>query len=209
MIFYYRIKVPIFEWIEQRWVKKNFYHDPVFKALDEELLSGPNPYHAAKVFPYGETPLRALYAMAKAIDLKSTDHFIDLGCGRGRAVFFLSHFFGCRATGIDLTPSFIKRARRLNQSDKVTFLCQDFLSYDFNDANCLYLYGPTQADENLRKFEKTLSYLPQNLRVVTVSEPLKQAIPFHSFQVAFPWGQGELFCHEIEHRVPSLDRSHS
>ena len=190
---YYHFKVPLFEWKEQRWVKKHFYHDASFKALDEKLLSGPNPYTAARVFPYGETPLRALYAIAKAVDLKPTDHFVDLGCGRGRAVFFLSHFFGCRATGIDLTPSFIKNATRLAPNDKVTFLCQDFLSYDFKDTTCVYLYGTTYSDACLEELKKRLSTLPSGSRIITTSEPLFGTNQFPQLEVYFPWGKGSIF----------------
>ncbi len=188
---YYRFKVPLFEWKEQRWVKQHFYHDAAFKALDEKLLSGPNPYTAAKVFPYGETPLRALYAMAKVVNLKPTDHFVDLGCGRGRAVFFLSHFFGCSATGIDLTPAFIQRARRL--TSKVNFLCQDFLSYDFKGATCVYLYGITYSDACLQNLRERLSKLPSGSHIITVGEPLIQQNSFTQLEASFPWGRGSIF----------------
>ncbi len=194
---YYRFKVPLFEWKEQRWVAQNFYHDAAFKALDQELLAGPNPYKSAKVFPYGETPLRVLYEIAKTVDLKPTDHFVDLGCGRGRAVFFLSHFFGCRATGIDLTPSFIQKACRLSKENlKLTFLCDDFLAYDFKDATCVYLYGTTYSEECLGSLREKLKRLPKGSRVISVSQELLKfnlQLPAH-----FTWGKGEVFFQTIQ-----------
>lgn len=191
---YYRFKVPLFEWKEQRWVRKQFYHDAAFKALDEELLASPNPYPIAKVFPYGETPLRALFTMAKAAQIKPTDHFVDLGCGRGRAVFFMSHFFGCKATGIDLTTSFICRAKKLaakHGKARVSFHAQDFLKYDLKEATCIYLYGTTYSDEMLQQLR-----FPQGSRVITVSQSLQR----HSKELhaQFPWGQGSLFLNEID-----------
>lgn len=203
---YYRFKVPLFEWKEQRWAASHFYPDAAFKALDQELLSGPNPYTSAKVFPYGETPLRALYAIAKAIDLKPTDHFIDLGCGRGRGVFFLSHFFNCRATGIDLTPSFIDKAERLakkHSQNNVSFLCQDFTSYDFKERACVYLYGTTYSDECLAKLEDKLLRLPSGSRIVTVSEPLKNFTLFTQQEVLFAWGRASVFLHTSQACIPS------
>lgn len=191
---YYRFKVPLFEWKEQRWVSRNFYHDASFKALDRQLLAGPNPYKTAKVFPYGETPLRALYEIAKIVDLKPTDHFVDLGCGRGRAVFFLSHFFGCRATGIDLTPSFIQKARHLAHGNpKLTFLCDDFLSYDFKEATCVYLYGTTYSEECLSLLRDKLKRLPKGSRVISISEELLKFNRHLQAKFSFPWGKGEVF----------------
>lgn len=193
--FYYRYKVPYFEWKEQKWVREQFYHDAAFKALDEELLDSPNPFHIAKVFPYGETPLRVLYQMAKAAGLKPTDHFVDLGCGRGRAVFFLSHFFGCKATGIDLTASFIARAKKLAKNhriENVSFICQDFMNYDFKDATCVYLYNSTHSDV----LQNRLRNLPVGSRVISVSEPLElKWDQVEEVTGQFPWGQGTLYLH--------------
>ncbi len=201
MIWYYRIKVPLFNWKEERWVKKQFYHDEKFKKLDLELLDSPNPYPIAKVFPYGETPLRVLYKMAQAIDLKPTDHFVDLGCGRGRAVFFLSHFFGCRATGIDLTPSFITRAKKLaktHNQERVAFLCQDFLTSNLKDATCVYLYGTTYPEEWLEKLRKML---PANVCVMSVSESMLNNPKLH-LKVALPWGRASLYIHDNRSNKP-------
>jgi SAM-dependent methyltransferase len=190
---YYRAKVPLFEWRQQKWVRRQFYHDASFKALDEELLSGPNPYPLAQIFPYGETPLRVLYAMAQAVHLQPSDHFVDLGCGRGRVVFFLSHFFGCKATGIDLTPSFIRRAQSLAKTHlrtNVSFHCRDFLAYDLKKASCIYLYGISYSEECLRELRNRI---PPTCRVITVSDPLFKARPSQELEVCFPWGRGSLF----------------
>jgi SAM-dependent methyltransferase len=196
MKLYYRLTVPLFEWKEERWTARRFYHDTAFKALDKKLVSGPNPYQAAQVFPYGETPLRVLFAIAQAVDLAPTDHFVDLGCGRGRAVFFMSHFFGCRATGIDLTPSFIQRARKLVPNERVNFLCQDFLSYDFKEATCVYLYGTTYSEECLEKLGKKLVQLPTGSRVITVSEPLVGMNARLLLEGCFNWGTASIFLNE-------------
>jgi SAM-dependent methyltransferase len=198
MSLFYRIKLPFFEWKEQRWVEKQFYSDPTFKKLDQALLSGPNPYREARIFPYGETPLRALYAMGLALNLKPTDCFVDLGCGRGRAVFFLSHVFGCQAIGVDLTPSFITRARRLKAKygvKKVSFECCDFLKFDFSRATCVYLYGTTYSDACLQAVEHGFAESFKATRIVTVSASFLGLEYEKEIEVNFPWGKGSMFVH--------------
>ncbi len=186
---YYRLKLPLYEWNDRR----HFYRDPVFKTLDQKLRSGPNPYPISHVFPYGETPFSTLYQIAKAIDLKPTDHFFDLGCGRGRGVFFLSHFFGCRATGIDLTSSFITRAKKLAHN-KVAFHCQDFLKTELSEATCIYLYGTTYPDSMLHALRDRL---PTKGRVITVSAPLQGLSVTKTLTLSYPWGRGEVFIHQV------------
>ena len=197
---YYRCKVPLFEFKEERWVQKKFYGDPLFKALDQELLEGPNPYNQAAIFPYGETPLRALFTLANHLQLKPSDRLIDLGCGRGRAVFFLSQIFKCEAVGLDLTRSFIDRASRLarkHQQTRVSFVCQDFLTYDFRQATCVYLYGTTYLQEWIDQLEIQLKSLPSNSTIITVSAPLDTFQVSSFLDVQFAWGSGRLFFHRV------------
>ncbi|MDA1356905.1 MAG: class I SAM-dependent methyltransferase [Proteobacteria bacterium] len=47
------------------------------------------------------------------MSLSASDHLLDVGCGLGGAVRYISAAIGCRATGIDLTPEFIDVARNL------------------------------------------------------------------------------------------------
>ena len=64
--------------------------------------------------------------LARRLDPQATDHILDIGCGIGGPARWIAHTFGCRVTGIDLTPEFCAAARELNDitgmSDRVTIL---------------------------------------------------------------------------------------
>lgn len=47
-----------------------------------------------------------------AVDSQS--HMLDIGCGLGGAARFVSSSYGCRVTGIDLTPEYIETGKVLN-----------------------------------------------------------------------------------------------
>ncbi len=98
-LFYLHFAVKGYEWFQQRCVRKQFYQDPHYKALDQALLKGPNPYRVKEAFPYGETPLCSLKKIADRCGLKASDKVVDLGCGRGRGVFFLAQHYGCEVVG--------------------------------------------------------------------------------------------------------------
>jgi SAM-dependent methyltransferase len=136
--------------------------------------------------------------MGLALNLKPTDCFVDLGCGRGRAVFFLSHIFGCQAIGVDLTPSFIARAKRLTAKHgvkRVSFECCDFLKFDFSTATCVYLYGTTYSDACLQAVECRVAESFETTRIVTVSAPFLGLEYEKELEVNFPWGKGSMFVH--------------
>src|ERR1700674_2003979 len=76
--------------------------------------------------------------MAAAAGLEPSTRVLDLGCGIGGPVRYLAATFGCRVTGVDLSPSFIDAANyltgRCGLSDRVTFQVGDALHLPFPDG---------------------------------------------------------------------------
>jgi SAM-dependent methyltransferase len=151
---------------------------------------------------YGETPFSVMDSIAKALELKPSDHLYELGCGRGRACFFLSYFYRCKVTGVEIIPIFVKKAEEIKMKfcqDNVTFHCSDLFSEDLSDASCIYIYGTTLDDESIKTLTKKIESLRPGVKVVTISYPLesskiqvKKEIP-----VSFPWGKTTGYIGEI------------
>lgn len=81
---------------------------------------------------------RGLEATAEVADLvhvTASDHLLDIGSGIGGPARYFANRFGCRVTGIDLTPEFCDVARHFTQllhlEDRVTFEVGDALSMPF------------------------------------------------------------------------------
>jgi ubiquinone/menaquinone biosynthesis C-methylase UbiE len=70
--------------------------------------------------------------------LKSSDHVLDVGCGIGGATRYIAATFGCRVTGIDLTPAYIaaaeELARRTGLADRIAYRVGSALAMPFADA---------------------------------------------------------------------------
>jgi SAM-dependent methyltransferase len=199
-LFYLHFAVRGYEWLEQRRVRKQFYQNPLYKALDQTVIKGPNPYRMKEAFPYGETPLCSLKKIADRFGLKSTDKVVDLGCGRGRGVFFLAQHFECAVTGIDQVGAFIERANRLAkecQGLKVSFICDDMRKFDFSQATFVFFYGTTFSEEFVSELKQALKALPKGSKVVTVSYPLDGLELIDQFSLPFNWGSGEVYLHLV------------
>jgi SAM-dependent methyltransferase len=76
--------------------------------------------------------------LATAAGLDASTHVLDLGCGVGGPARYLAATFGCRVTGVDLSPGFIDAARylavRCGLSDRVTFQVGDAGYLPFENA---------------------------------------------------------------------------
>jgi ubiquinone/menaquinone biosynthesis C-methylase UbiE len=102
----------------------------------------PNHLTMEALAPYDQFHGRGLEAtveVASLVEAGAADHLLDIGSGiGGPARYFASHF-GCRVTGIDLTPEFCEVASHLTRlfglEDRITFEVGDALAMPFADAS--------------------------------------------------------------------------
>lgn len=109
-------------------------------ALREDGADPDRPTHEA-LAPYDQFHGRGLEAteeIAQFVDASAGDHLLDIGSGIGGPARYFAHRFGCRVTGIDLTPEFCAVARHLTRAvgldDRVEFVEGDALATGFADA---------------------------------------------------------------------------
>jgi SAM-dependent methyltransferase len=95
----------------------------------------------AQLAPLDQLHTRGILAtaeLASAAELGPSTRVLDLGCGIGGPARYFAATFGCKVTGIDLSPGFIEAAAYLTQrcglSDLITFQLGDALHLPFEDA---------------------------------------------------------------------------
>src|SRR5215471_3445352 len=75
--------------------------------------------------------------LAALLKPKASDHLLDIGCGIGGPARWIAAKYGCRVTGVDLTPEFCEAARELNSlcglADRVKILHGSALSLPLPD----------------------------------------------------------------------------
>lgn len=177
---------------------------------------GRNPYRSLNAYmrahgrkevdTYGETPLSVFEKIAEAADVRPSDVFVDLGCGRGRGCFWLYYFRGCSVIGVDEVPEFIETARELQEAlniEGIRFERGDYKVSSLEGGSC-YLYDATVAtSEEIEWMAKRFSGLKAGVRVVTVSVSLKgteSSARFEevaAFQAQVAWGVAEVFVQRV------------
>jgi len=200
---------------EEFRVRRLYYSDRAFAKRDKELLAGPNPYRISRIFLankgvrdvhlYGETPLSTYATIAQEAKITAHDRYVDLGCGRGRGVFFMAHQTGCSAHGVDWIPEFIERAKCLATGlPCVTFSCEDFLTASLEKASVVYIYSTCLSDEEAKRLGHSLEKLPPGSRIISVSEKLPgNFLLKKEFPVRYPWGKTTAYLHEVQTVCPS------
>ena len=110
-------------------------------ALAEDGVDPDHPSMEA-LAPYDQFHGRGLEATLEIAGLMQAgpaDHILDIGSGIGGPARYFANRFGCRVTGIDLTPEFCDVARHLTRlldlEDRITFEVGDALAMPFADAS--------------------------------------------------------------------------
>lgn len=75
------------------------------EGLTVEDLAPVDHFHA-RGFP-------ATVELADRLPVKADGHILDIGCGLGGPARYFAKRFGCRVSGIDITPGFVETANRL------------------------------------------------------------------------------------------------
>ena len=132
--------------------------------IGHELLDAQDQQSLAAATYYQAVPMAYLDIVFELLaDDTLERHFVDLGCGKGRACFYACQKYQ-RVTGIDFSPSLIATAKQNLQSfsgtikGQVQFVLQDAAMFDLPDEPALvYLYNP--FDERILK-----KFLTRNMR---------------------------------------------
>ena len=110
-------------------------------ALRDDGVDPDRPSIAA-LAPYDQfhpRGMEATEAFAASLVVGVSDHLLDVGSGLGGPARYIAECFGCRVTGIDLTPEFCAVARHLTRliglDARVAFEQGDALAMPFADAS--------------------------------------------------------------------------
>jgi ubiquinone/menaquinone biosynthesis C-methylase UbiE len=127
-----------------RAVSRHYSRVDLFARLAAALVEdGVDPDHPTleALAPYDQFHGRGIDAtteVAGLIEASASDHLLDIGSGIGGPARYFANRFGCRVTGIDLTPEFCDVARRLTRllglDDRVSFEVGDATAMPFPDS---------------------------------------------------------------------------
>lgn len=88
------------------------------------------------------------------------DHFVDIGCGKGRALLLAMQRGVGKITGIDISPALISTAtanvdvfqKKLQYDGKTSVECADAATFSVpDDATLIHMYCPFIGDD-FRRF---------------------------------------------------------
>ena len=106
------------------------------------------------IAPFVATPMPVVRQMLILAELKTGEMLYDLGSGDGRAVIMAAKDFGAKSVGVELREDLVKRAlsniHELGIETKAQILQNDIFKVDLSQADVVFLYLTTSANEKIK-----------------------------------------------------------
>ena len=176
-----------------------FLFYPFLRHTYEKVKSGQD----LSELVYGETPISSFQKIIKDLPLSENDRFVDLGCGKGMLALYMAQVQGIPATGIDIIPTFIKKATQLANRyriHKAEFKKAPILEADLTKVTIVYLAWTCLTHETRTQLiEKLATELPDGAIVITTTYPLQDPrfTKMGSQTVQFSWSPGTVFMAKL------------
>jgi len=129
---------------EEQAVARHYSHGALIEAIEQGLAALGKSRGSATLddlAPIDEFHIggrEASEAFFGQLPLAPGIEALDIGCGLGGGARFAASAFGCRVTGIDLTPDYVETGaalcRWVGLDDRVSLQCASALSMPFADA---------------------------------------------------------------------------
>lgn len=171
-----------------------FYLYNVYYSYSKNLMEKQKTGLDITELTYGETSYLSLDQALSVQPPHKKSLFIDLGCGKGKTVFFTRFRYGCRSVGIDVVPSYIKFASKLCEKmgiRSVRFLEKNILDARIQKATHVLLTMTSFKEKTRRQLYLFLQSLPRGCIVICVSGrlPKRDFVCLKSFYGLCSWGK--------------------
>ncbi len=170
-IAWYMIKQEI--WGERKYAINTTGADELLKL--EEM--GIDVSHATIYMPVSFNLMEEILQQLRPVSLR---HFLDMGCGKGRAMCIAAHYGFDKVTGIDLSKDLCQLAEKNLTKTKWRFpklqyklVNNDAFYFEIpNDADCLFFFNPFDEiimSAVVNNIFESLDANPRKLRIIYVN----------------------------------------
>ena len=173
-----------------------------------------------KEFIYGEIDFLSFYTILERSSPSTQDVFYDLGSGSGKVVLSAMLFFNVnKSIGIELLPPLYEQSNTqlekaiqrfqqhdtekeyLPQMDRIQFINDSFLHYDFSDADIIYVAATCLTDATWDELISKMTVLKPGSRIIVTSRRIEN----EQFEIIYQgielmsWGLCPVRIYQIKH----------
>jgi len=163
-------KVPGLRAVEIEFIKNYIVkYSPIYIYRDTRDI-----VYAKGSFSYGEVSYPVAAEIVREINITENDVFYDLGCGRGKMMFYTRLSTGATCIGVDLLPTHINIAEKITNKlviSRLHFFLEDIVNVDLRTGSVVFIHGTTFPDEVHDAVSENIGKMKPGSRFISVSRP--------------------------------------
>ena len=163
--------------------------------------------------PYEPTLYIALDELFENYKLSEDDHIVDFGCGMGRLIFYINHFFNSYVTGVEINDRYYEEAlinkinyikKNKSSKDKIDFVCDLAQQYEISPLdNKFYFFNPFSIQIFSKVIDNILLSYENNMRDMDIIMyyPSQEYIDYLDYKTPF-YEEKEIHLKELYKNDP-------
>lgn len=181
------------EFFKRYWSKLSPFY--IFKQRQNYDYQKSNFYFGEMSYPTAEK-------IAEIAGITKKDAVFDLGCGRGKFLFFTALYTGARCVGIDLLPIYITNAVEIAeklQIPRLDFFQKDMLKVDISNASVVFIHGTTFSQQVHWELAEKVETMKSGSRLISVSVKYKnpRLELFEKKKMLLGWGRTAVMFYRV------------
>ncbi len=176
---------------EMRGEKKYGIDSTATDELHDLDELGIDTQHATMYMPVSYDVLEKIFTI---VPLHNKVHFLDVGCGMGRALVVAAHFGAKKVSGIDFSKSLIAKAKAnftklfVNKPNFSFHLAvQDAYYYDIPlDVDVVFLFNPFDdfiLEKVLQNIDESILEKPREMTIIYVNQVHKHLLTSYGYEL--------------------------
>lgn len=157
-------------------------------------------------FTYGEIPYSVGKEIVRIAGITAQDVVYDLGCGRGKFLFFVNIFTGAMCIGVDLLPTYISIAEKITEKlglKKIHFFEEDILDVDLRTASVVFIHGTCFCEDLRDGIAQKIDELKSGSRLISITKPFEhpQLKLIEKKTMLISWGLSHIYFYIVEKQI--------
>ncbi|MCD4782922.1 MAG: methyltransferase domain-containing protein [Candidatus Eremiobacteraeota bacterium] len=154
-------------------------------------------------FLYGETPYYTVREIIETAEINENDVVYDLGCGRGKFLFFTRLYTGARCIGVDLISTYIKIAQNITEKAEIRnldFFEEDILNVGLSTATVVFVNGTYFSPETHEGISLNIGKMKPGTRFISSSVEYDNPglEHFATRDLIFSWARTPVYFYRVK-----------
>lgn len=158
--------------------------------------------HDSRMY-YASSP--SIISVLRKLKIQPEDSIVDIGCGKGRAMYYMHKFPFKSIGGVEISPSLtsicINNFKKLNYTNCFVYNVDACQFKEYDSYNYIYFYNPFSGqilEQCMKNIQESLLRNPRKIKIIYHNPVYDSVVQDHSFHLVKKYHFDRFYIYENE-----------